>query len=77
MKLTAMLLQSFNKNSRANSIATSLYRYFEKGCRIKCTRQPRKVLWVVLSSLFFKEISKNGKRDRGHMSASAKGKQQK
>ena len=33
-----------------------VYSYFEKGCRIKCTRQPRKVLWVVLSSLFFKEI---------------------
>ena len=31
----------------------SIYSYFEKGCRIKCTRQPRKVLWVVLSSLFF------------------------
>ena len=33
--------------------------YFEKGCRKKCTRQPRKALWVVLSSLFFKEIWKN------------------
>ena len=32
------------------------YSYFEKGCRKKCTRQYRKVLWVVLSSLFFKEI---------------------
>ena len=53
------------------------YSYFEKGCRIKCTRQPRKVLWAVLSSLFFKEIWKNGKRGRGHISASAKGKQQK
>ena len=29
--------------------------YFEKGCRKKCTRQSRKELWVVLSSLFFKE----------------------
>ena len=29
---------------------------FEKGCRKKCTRQSRKVLLVVLSSLFFKEI---------------------
>ena len=37
----------------------------------------RKVLWVVLSSLFFKEIWKKGRRGRGHMSASAKGKQQK
>ena len=30
--------------------------YFEKGCRKKCTRQCRKALWVVLSSLFFEEI---------------------
>ena len=30
--------------------------YFEKGCRKKCTRQSRKVLWVVLSSLFFEDI---------------------
>ena len=55
----------------------TLYSYFEKGCRIKCTRQPRKVLWVVLSSLFFKEIWKNDRRDHGRMFASAKGKQQK
>ena len=34
----------------------SVYSYFEKGCRKKCTRQSRKVLGVVLSSLFFKEI---------------------
>ena len=54
-----------------------IYSYFEKGCRIKCTRQPRKVLWVVLSSLFFREIWKNGRRGSGHMSVSAKGKQQK
>ena len=36
-----------------------------KGCQKKCTRQSRKVLWVVFSSLFFKEISKNGKK--GHV----------
>ena len=30
----------------------TIYSYFEKGCRKKCTRQTRKVLWVVLSSLF-------------------------
>ena len=35
------------------------YSYFEKGCREKCTRQSWKALWVVLSSLFFKEIWKN------------------
>ena len=32
------------------------YSYFEKGCRKKCTRQSRKVLWVALRALFFKEI---------------------
>ena len=32
---------------------------FENGCREKCTRQSWKELWVVLSSLFFKEIWKN------------------
>ena len=54
-----------------------IYSYFEKGCRKKCTRQTRKVLWVVLSALFFKEIWKNGTGGHGHMFASAKGKQQK
>ena len=29
------------------------YSYFEKGCRIKCTRQPRKVLWVVFEFTIF------------------------
>ena len=55
----------------------SIYSYFEKGCRKKCTRQSRKVLWVVLSSLSFKEIWKNDTRGHGRMFASAKGKQQK
>ena len=36
-----------------------VYSYFEKGCRKKFTRQSRKALWVVLSSLFFREIWKN------------------
>ena len=27
-----------------------IHSYFEKGCRKKCTRQSRKVLWVVLRS---------------------------
>ena len=36
-------------------ISSSVYSYFEKGCQRKCTRQSRKVLWVVLSSLLFKE----------------------
>ena len=43
---------------------TLIYSYFEKGCRKKYTRQSQKVLWVVLSSLFFEKIWKNGKR--GH-----------
>ena len=54
-----------------------VYSYFKKGGRKKCTRQSRKVLWVILSSLFFKEISKNGTRSRGRMFASGKEKQQK
>ena len=43
----------------------------------RCTRQSRKVLWVVLSSLFFKEIWKNDTIGHGRMFASAKGTQQK
>ena len=35
------------------------------------------ILWVVFSSLFFKEICQNGLRGHGRMFASAKGKQQK
>ena len=54
-----------------------LYSYFEKGWRKKCTRQSRKVLWMVLSSPFFKEIWKNCTGGHGHMFASAKGKQPK
>ena len=38
---------------------TCIYSYFEKGCRKRCMRQSWKALWVVLSSLFFKEIWKN------------------
>ena len=53
-----------------------IYSCFENGCRKKCTRQSRKVLWVVLSSLFFKEIWKNGRRGHGLIFESAKGKQQ-
>ena len=62
------------KNSRPEKNA---YSYFEKGCREKCTRQSRKVLWVVLSLLFFKGIWKNDTIGHGQMFASAKGKQQK
>ena len=34
----------------------TIYSYFGKGCRKKCTRQSRKVWCVVLSALFFREI---------------------
>ena len=44
------------KRKRENTLSLYSYFEFEKVCRGKCTRQPRKVLWVVLSSLFFKEI---------------------
>ena len=54
-----------------------IYGYFEKGCRKKCTRQSRKVLWVALRAMFFKETWKNGTVGHGHMFASTKGKQQK
>ena len=59
-----------------NSCMLFIYTYFEKGCRKKSTRQSRKVLWVVLSSPFFKEIWKNGIRGSGRMFAHAKGKQE-
>ena len=45
----------FHKSS-AKLLSMYAYSCFDKVCRKKCTRQSRKVLWVVLSSLFFKEI---------------------
>ena len=65
------------KRKRENTLSLYSYFEFEKVCRGKCTRQPREVLWVVLSSLFFKEIWKNCTRGHESMFASAKGKQQK
>ena len=62
---------------RVFKITLQIYSYFEKGCRKKCTRQSQKGLWVVLSSLFFKEIWKNGTWGHGNMFASAKGKHHK
>ena len=52
-------------------------KYMCTAVRKKGTRQSRKVLWVVFSSLYLKEISKNGTRGHGRMFASASGKQQK
>ena len=60
---------------RQRKITSSLYSHCLKG-RKKCTRQFRKVLWVILSSLFSKEIWKNGTRGHGRVFASTKGKQQ-
>ena len=71
------LLHAMDMCNSVLSLKFFLYSYFKKGCQKKCTWQSRKVLWVVLSSLFFKEISKKGTRGRGHMFARAKGKQQK
>ena len=46
---------SVAKLIRLNTIICS---YFEKGCRRKCTRQSRKVLWVVLSPLSSKKFDR-------------------
>ena len=43
------------KNEKKNRVDITV-RVFEKGCQKKSTRQSRKILWVVLSSMFFKEI---------------------
>ena len=53
---------------RQRKITSSLYSHCLKG-RKKCTRQFRKVLWVILSSLFSKEIWKNGTRGHGRVFA--------
>ena len=55
-----IVLRTFKVNMLVISTTYNWYTYSEKGCRKKCTRQSRKVLWVVLSCLFFKEIWKNG-----------------
>ena len=71
------LLRPMDMCSSVLSLKFFLYSYFEKGCRKKCMWQSRKVLWVVLSLLFFNEISKNGTRGHERMFACAKGKQKK
>ena len=53
------------------------YSYFEKGCRKKRTRQSRKVLWVVLSTLFLKKFERMARDVCDVMFAIAKGKQPK
>ena len=45
----------FITGNKTLPICIQVYSYFEKGCRKKCTRQCRRVLWVILRSLFFKE----------------------
>ena len=70
--LSVSLLASFIVRMPMGQVLLS-YSYFEKGCRIKCTRQPRKVLWTVLSSLFFKEIWKNGRKKGAGLGREGKG----
>ena len=70
--LSVSLLASFIARMPMGQVLLA-YSYFEKGCRIKCTRQPRKVLWAVLSSLFFKEIWKNGRKKGAGLGREGKG----
>ena len=51
-----VVLQCLQKYMCSTIMFTEIYSCFEKGCRKKCTRQYRKELWVVLSSLIFEEI---------------------
>ena len=48
-----------------------VYSCFEKGCRIKCTRQP---VGGLEFTVFQRNLREWHERDRGHMSTSAKGK---
>ena len=52
-------------------------RLFRETFLVRCTRQSRKVMWVVLNSLFFRELCKNEKRGHGGMFPGAEEKQQK
>ena len=76
---TAKACPSWHKSQRSPfEKEVTVYRYFEKGWRKKFTRQCRKVLWVVLSSLFFNEMRKNDTRLSSCTYVwSTKGKQQK
>ena len=49
----AIIMQSLLTKRKVKIV---VYSYFEKVCQKKCTRQSCKALWVVLSSLFFREI---------------------
>ena len=55
-KIWAVILGNAISFSRFSLFSKFVYSYFEKGCQKKCTRQSQKALWVVLSSLFFREI---------------------
>ena len=61
------------KKQEPDFIILYIYSYFEKGCRKKCTRQSRKVLWVVLRSLFFIAILKEWHERPWTLFPSAKG----
>ena len=45
-------------NKTTYRIWATICSHFEKSCQKKRSRQPRKVLWVVLSSLFFKKFER-------------------
>ena len=57
-----LLIRPFHVNVRSTNGHIHIYIYIyiynsflEKGCPKKCTRQTWKVLWMILSALFFKE----------------------
>ena len=56
MRFKLTVKDFFNVALMVRLVDILLYSYFEKGCWKKCMRQSQKVLWVVLSSLLFKEV---------------------
>ena len=68
--LASLLPSSSGKQKKYTAI-------LRKIVRTSAFDNPWKVLWVVLSSLLFKEFWKKGTTGHGHMFASVKGKQQK
>ena len=53
------LKEKLAQKARVNT--ERVFSYLEKGCPKKCTRQSPKVLWVVLSSLFFKKFERTAR----------------
>ena len=71
-----LMLVSTNHASSNQGQEYSIYSYFEKGCEKRYTQQSWRVLWVILSSLFFKENWKNDTGGHRGIVANAKRKQQ-